>query len=96
MQSYLAGGCGTLNIGLGEINPTIDSRIVYPNPANSFITIPVDNCKLFIYDVFGKAILIQQIENKRSVDVSELPNGIYFTEIQTNSGKYSQKVIIQH
>lgn len=93
--SELCASCfGT--VGLPVYERELLNNLVYPNPANSSITIPVDNCKLFIYDVFGKAILIQQIENKRSVDVSELPNGIYFTEIQTNSGKYSQKVIIQH
>lgn len=95
LQSYST-GCGTLNIGVGENNRSTNPINIYPNPANSSITIPVDNCKLFIYDIFGKAILVETIENKRSLDVSDIPNGIYFIEIQTDSGKHSQKLIIQH
>ena len=40
--------------------------------------------------------LKDMLTDKKSIDISELPNGIYFIEIQTDSGKYSQKLIIQH
>lgn len=83
-------------VNLIEKNQFSESPSIFPNPANSTIAISIENCKLFIYDVFGKAILIQEIESKRNVDVSGLPNGIYFVEIHTDSGKYSQKLLIQH
>jgi hypothetical protein len=93
--SKLCASCfGT--VGLPDYESERSNNIVYPNPANSSITIPIENSIVFIYDVFGKIVSRQKLENRKVLDVSELPNGIYFVEIQNDSGKYSQKLLIQH
>ncbi|HTA60921.1 MAG TPA: T9SS type A sorting domain-containing protein [Bacteroidia bacterium] len=67
---------------------------IYPNPANNKITIDtknIDEVKLF--DVLGKQITSTK-ENE--IDVSNLPNGIYFIQVKTNTTISTKKIMVQH
>ncbi|HKC69269.1 MAG TPA: T9SS type A sorting domain-containing protein [Bacteroidia bacterium] len=68
---------------------------VYPNPATNKINIA---CSLQIiafnlYDVLGNKILSTK---QNELDVSNLPNGVYFVQVQTITNSFTQKIIVQH
>jgi len=79
----------------------IDNLIsIYPNPANEYITINhkfTDNHNYLLYDYKGQLILSfignQLIQN---INTSQIPNGIYFLQITSNSKSISKKIIINH
>ena len=61
---------------------------VFPNPANDIITID-NNGEAFesvtILSLSGQIILSTRLAN--TIDISELPNGVYLIELLTNEGK---------
>ncbi|MCZ2356108.1 MAG: T9SS type A sorting domain-containing protein [Bacteroidia bacterium] len=73
---------------------------IYPNPANDYITINhkfTENHHYLFYDYEGQLVLFfsgnQLIQN---ISTSQLPNGIYFLQITSNSKSISKKIIINH
>ena len=68
---------------------------IYPNPANSMITINGDNIsKIEIIDINGK-IVYQTNENKKNIDISDYVKGIYFVKIFTRKGIEIKKILIK-
>lgn len=63
---------------------------IYPNPTNgiTFFNTTLDQMRLYSAD--GKLILNQQ--NCNSIDLSELPNGIYLLSIQKNLIQIQRKI----
>ena len=79
--------------GIKQISNTNTIKI-YPNPANNKITIDAnDILDVKLFDVLGKQITSTKTNE---VDVSNLPNGVYFIQVQTKQGTTTQKVIVQH
>ena len=74
-----------------------ESLIIYPNPSTGMINLSgtfLDN-RLFtviVSDMTGKPLL--QIDNKSSIDLSSLKNGIYFLKIKLTAGNVLIKKII--
>lgn len=56
---------------------------VYPNPANASITVEGDG-PLTIMDLTGRVNYETSIEGKTIIDVSFLPNGIYFVKLNND------------
>lgn len=84
---------------LGTDNTSIGSGvIIYPNPSNGLITIKsleVDIRIIIIHSANGKEILNKTVNNKiYSIDLSELPSGVYLVSIQTGSGFTRKRLII--
>ncbi|OYU97076.1 MAG: hypothetical protein CFE21_01955 [Bacteroidetes bacterium B1(2017)] len=81
--------------GLNSLNGTIDLSI-YPNPANSNLTILCKSKILSVdlMDVQGK--LISNFENQNSIDISAVPNGLYFVSVQTENGRAIKKIVVSH
>ena len=74
----------TLDVtGLEE--QTSESLTVYPNPATNFIQIESAEA-IGIYDLSGRLLM----EGSGNMDVSSLPNGMYFIK----AGSESKKLII--
>ena len=65
---------------------------IYPNPANDVLTIDGNYTSVTIYDVFGKAVLTTDYQN--TINVSDLSNGIYFININTNNTITVKKITI--
>lgn len=76
-------------------NPLQSGLLVYPNPCSGFFKIRLseDNEPIIVYDILGR--VVRSIPYDRSteeeVDVSALPEGIYYLR----SGETTQKLIIQ-
>jgi Leucine-rich repeat (LRR) protein len=67
---------------------------IYPNPANNKITIDAtDVAEVKLFDVLGKQITSTK---QNQMDVSNLPEGVYFIQVQNNQNTATQKIIIQH
>ncbi len=81
------GGCRLVN---AEEDVILEKQVkVYPNPANSSIAImlPSDIREVIaeIRDINGLSILKEELSSSATIDISNLPNGIYV--IQFSDGK---------
>lgn len=80
-----------------DISNAVKSLSIYPNPAKSSINIIVEENKvvLNIRDVQGRVVMGNIEFNKgiRSLDISELPKGLYFIEQLSASKRKMQKII---
>lgn len=74
---------------------------VIPNPATSYLEIILPKksvlpTKIILYNAVGEQVkAIKQPNFKQQVEVSDLPNGLYFTTIFINNEKVVKKVMIQ-
>lgn len=71
-----------------------NSFSIYPNPVNSILNITNEDDfelkSVFIFDINGRKVLAS---NSKSIDVSNLGNGIYFAKIETENGTFTKKFI---
>lgn len=83
-----------------EENAFENAVSVYPNPANSQITISLQdpiNAEIRIFDISGKLLMFEAnafIANKYTMDVSTLNPGVYFVRLNTEAGTAVKKLII--
>ncbi len=63
---------------------------VYPNPSSDLIYFSFDpkfkNNYIEIFDIFGKLVKKQSVENRQAVSIGDLDAGIYLYRIRTNTG----------
>lgn len=73
---------------------------IYPNPANDFVYINVDqqqNMKLYVYDVMGRLLIEDELQQEKMLNVATLTNGSYILKLQAPGSTVSvQKLFIQH
>jgi hypothetical protein len=75
---------------------------IYPNPTSDyfFLQLPFEKTTsvfMKIHDLNGKIILAKPISNLNSeIEVSGLPNGLYFLQIKWGEKYYQSKLVIQH
>lgn len=77
-----------------------DNLIIYPNPANDFITVKTSDIKsgsiLTIYDVTGRIVLEKGlIQNESQIDIGKLVSGIYYVKIVNENTISGSKFIKQ-
>lgn len=71
----------------------IDDLVVYPIPARNHIELSIPVAGNFsISDSFGK-IINQGTLNTQSIDISDLPSGIYLLEIETDVKIITRKIV---
>lgn len=79
-----------------EFNSNTELKF-YPNPTHNGIvnlTRACKECKLEMYDVFGRMVLNEIISNG-TIDLSEQPNGNYFIKIIEPNGEQSRFKLIK-
>lgn len=99
LTSYFKGGVmyfgGTDPIGLEENKPNSEQNFIHPNPASSKITLPeLEDLQVKVYNSIGQLVLTSR--DQSSIDVSQLPNGIYLVAIESENIKINKKLIIEH
>lgn len=72
---------------------------IYPNPANDIITVENnllnEEVQLQLTDVLGKELKTGKLTNKRvTIDVSDVQEGIYFLNCNTDNKRFTKKIII--
>jgi hypothetical protein len=98
----------TLNEGLvsvGEIDQQMVSLEVFPNPVQEQLNLRINleqssNLQLQIFDMSGKLIQSNQLsllngENSTSVDVSNLPQGIYSIFLSNGKDGITERILKQ-
>ncbi len=90
----LSGSCETSNI---EIN-ALSKLEYYPNPANDFITIDVDddNVEVKIYSYTGSLVLQKNINHGTNlINIADLAQGIYLMIFSSNNETRTEKLVIE-
>jgi len=80
----------------GIIDNNIPDITLYPNPTDGFINITgiLQPAEIIIYSVQGKLLkIINQVEN--TIDISNLPSGIYFLNISSGNNIFVKKTVIK-
>lgn len=87
-------------IGIKEIESKISIGL-YPNPATDQITIrlqdiqDLSNSLLSVYNIQGQMLLQQSIhEQQTEINISHLPQGIYFVKIRLADGAVAEKKFV--
>ena len=70
---------------------------IYPNPANDFINIGINdnhngNFNISIYNSLG--IKVFETSNKNTINIEDLPSGMYFINVTTEDLNKTKKIII--
>lgn len=73
----------------------------YPNPTNGILVVETpylnEEFKLIIYDLLGRNIYSMSITtSSTTIDIGNLPDGVYIIKLTHNSSSISKKVIVQH
>lgn len=106
VASTSAIGCES---GRTEIVVTVESQLstsnfemannikMYPNPINNLVTVEVKNLTnaiLQVVDISGKILINQSLNtSSNTVNVSQLPTGLYFFKVSSNEGEATSKII---
>ncbi len=88
----------TCHTGLSIDKPSIEQVRVYPNPVKNQLYIILNNSvttTIEIYDVLGKKVLTQTIQQSESITTDSLKTGIYILKI-TQADKSVTKKLIKH
>lgn len=82
------------SIGINENSISNRKLIVSPNPANNTITFNLNHVTIItVKDIFGRPLYEKSISPSEALDISFLPNGIYFVS-QKDDQKYIQTKLI--
>ncbi|GAB4332095.1 MAG: hypothetical protein OHK0038_07540 [Flammeovirgaceae bacterium] len=66
---------------------TYNEVIIYPNPSSNFIKIEgigKNEIEININNIIGENVINAKVKNNSVLDISNLPNGIYFLEIENH------------
>lgn len=83
---------------VAQASPPGDSIEVYPNPATGMVTIVSGGTSILgvqVLNVLGTEVVSLPVlrESAMTVDLSKLPSGTYFLEIETEEGTVLRKVV---
>ena len=86
----------TVDILTGIISANSGGFNIYPNPSNGVINLdlPEGPTTVEITDVTGTVIFTADYAPSK-IDLSNQPKGIYFIKIKTETGIYTEKLVIQ-
>jgi uncharacterized delta-60 repeat protein len=94
---YLTSSCFVMNtLGTKDFDNKNAFKL-YPNPTKDFITIELNflkNAKLNVFDISGHSVLSKELKSESTtVNISNLPVGVYMFQIINESGSTIRKVI---
>ena len=76
---------GPLSTGINDLNTNDKSLSIYPNPVtNGIVNFSKEVKNIYIYNSLGA--LVKSVERAKTIDVSELTNGMYF--VKTAQGNF--------
>ena len=75
--------------------------VVYPNPASNFVNFKIsgtdiNKADLSVSNLQGQLVLSQPILAEETLDISQIPNGLYVYKLELNQKSVSGKIIISH
>jgi hypothetical protein len=89
--TYTDGAC---TVSVNELKKQLE---IFPNPTNGIVQINADldgRKEMQVLNISGQIAMRDSFfAKKKTIDLSELPTGIYFIRITSNDGTFTQKVI---
>jgi len=81
-----------------ELKAPTEKLNIYPNPANSKLTIeikiPINTTTLSIINTNGQEMIMQRTtDNKFTINISQLPHGVYFVKLLNVNGIQVSKFV---
>ena len=75
---------------------------IYPNPNNGNFEVELKNgsnvnAKITIYNIVGKLIYENDVNDTtliKSIKLNNVPNGIYFVKLKSNTVNFTKKIIV--
>lgn len=100
LGQFKVGSNGSSTLAVDELQSTHFS--VFPNPANQSVSIEIDgsianDAMIYLYDSSGRMVLSQYVSEcslMRTLDLQNLPPGIYQLLLPIQSKTYSQRLMI--
>lgn len=92
-----------LSTGIEDPSGILHNLKIYPNPADGMIYIELNlpdftNVRLEFYDATGRKIYLREFNEvngiHESMDISQLPAGVYFLKVQTEKGQVVRNVVV--
>lgn len=77
---------------------TLRNVTVYPNPAQNILNVKLEEgieASLSLTDLAGRIQFRSEFQTKTTVDVSNLPSGVYLLKIESKRGSLSQKIVVE-
>jgi len=85
--------------GVGISNTLAQHYVVYPNPAQDFVTIRQNDSQEFSVNLMhadGALIFENSPASEQRIEVSTLPNGVYFLQMTSVSGTRTERIVVAH
>jgi len=84
--------------GIAEIKKTNNIISLYPNPANTLVTIEtntfIKESTVSIFNINGQELITQPIAGKKTqINISKLESGVYFIKVANENGVCVKKII---
>ncbi len=86
--------------GVQDLNPAVASVLVYPNPSDGKFSVAITNYELGItnvevYNILGEIVYSSSSvgHSQLSIDISNMPAGVYSLKITTGKGVQYQKLV---
>jgi hypothetical protein len=92
------------NTSIGDPNLFDGSLRVYPNPTDNMLYIEYQaadgpNLILELFDALGRKVMVREYRHTsgiiESVDVSDMPKGVYYLRMRQNTQQAIRKIVIQ-
>lgn len=69
---------------------------IYPNPASSeFTVVTTEDAEMEVFNIFGQVVKTATINGSLTLDVSNLPAGVYSVVLNTSTKKSVHKLVVQ-
>ena len=83
------------NFQLGVSDFNLNQIEIYPNPTNSIIHLKSPNSQIIKIEIFNSlGLSIKRIKNNfDTLNISDLPNGLYVIRLDTEFGMINKKII---
>lgn len=94
-------GAATTDLTEVDLNDSIN---IYPNPSNGIVNLGLSNnlsesVEISVSNIAGQVVYSNEFErveeNQKTIDLSELPKGLYTINVKTESGHMTQKLVIE-
>jgi hypothetical protein len=84
-------------LSINELTDNHSTQYIYPNPTDKQITVVLpDNISIatfVLYDIHGKTVILQQVDNQQVVDISTLPSGVYIYKMVSEKQIFTGKMV---
>ncbi len=92
-------GCSEALVGIKENDSTDDVLAMYPNPAQNALFLRssapgLENASVSIISSLGQTVYTDAFENEGAIDISALPNGVYFVYFNSKGLTVTPKKLI--